>query len=292
MIPPEIIRHVDEIIFQKKERRLRIVRQSAVGGGCINSSWCLETEQERFFLKWNEANKYPGMFEAEARGLLLLDQHRSVFVPSVLGAGAAGGYSFLLLEWIEKGSRKKNFWRNFGKSLASLHRHSGDMFGLDHDNYIGSLKQFNSRQSTWQEFFISQRIEPQLKQAIDNHQINPASSKQFTKLFERLPEIIPHEKPSLLHGDLWNGNFLCDTNGNAFLVDPAVYYGHREMDLAMTKLFGGFDEEFYQGYEEEFPLVKGFKTRIDIHNLYPLLVHVNLFGGGYAEQVERILSSF
>ncbi|MBK5285164.1 MAG: fructosamine kinase family protein [Bacteroidia bacterium] len=152
--------------------------------------------------------------------------------------------------------------------------------------------QSNSQKRTWAEFFISERLEKQIAFAKDLGVIDNSTIQQFNNLYKRLPELIPEEAPSLLHGDLWNGNFMTGNDGKAWLIDPAIYYGHREMDLAMTKLFGGFSEEFYSSYIESFPLQKGFTERIDIHNLYPLLVHVNLFGGGYLIEVKNILSRF
>ena len=142
------------------------------------------------------------------------------------------------------------------------------------------------------EFFIEGRLEKQIALAKNSGAIDSATVQQFNRLYNKLPEIIPEEKPSLIHGDLWNGNFMTGADGKAWLIDPAVYYGHREMDLAMTKLFGGFSTDFYESYNETFPLQKGFNNRVDIHNLYPLLVHVNLFGGGYLHEVKNILSRF
>ena len=164
-------------------------------------------------------------------------------------------------------------------------------FGLDHDNYIGSLAQSNKKHADWISFFMEERIRPQLKLAMDKKLIDEGTVKQFDKLFDHFDRLIPKEKPALLHGDLWNGNFLVSDSSRAALIDPAVYFGHREMDLAMTTLFGGFDSEFYRAYDEVFPLEKGFEKRVDIHNLYPLLVHVNLFGGGYVRQVKAVLNN-
>ena len=165
-------------------------------------------------------------------------------------------------------------------------------FGLDHDNYIGSLPQSNHQHTSWVEFFIEERLEKQIALAKNSGALNNSTIQQFNNLFKRLKEIIPEEKPSLLHGDLWNGNYMLAADGCACLIDAAVYYDHREMDLAMTRLFGGFPEEFYESYHETFPLSSGFEERVDIHNLYPLLVHVNLFGGSYISQVKSVLSRF
>jgi fructosamine-3-kinase len=263
-----------------------------MGGGCINHAMKVETTSGFFFLKWNSAKRFPGMFEAEAKGLTLLKEMNAIGIPRVIGTGETGSDSFILLEFIEAGSQVKNFWNDFGTSLANLHRNSSESFGLPYDNYIGSLPQDNSQKKSWTEFFIEERLEKQIAIARNSEAISNSMVQQFNHLYKQLPEIIPEEKPSLIHGDLWNGNFMTGADGKAWLIDPAVYYGHREMDLAMSKLFGGFNGEFYESYDETFPLQKGFDQRADIHNLYPLLVHVNLFGGGYLSEVKNILSRF
>jgi fructosamine-3-kinase len=184
------------------------------------------------------------------------------------------------------------YWIELGRGLANIHKNRSPTFGLNHDNYIGSLKQSNSPTNSWIHFFIHSRINSQLKLAIDKGQLNSSHQQKFEILFKELPNLLPNEKPALLHGDLWSGNVIVDHHGNAVLIDPAVYYGHREMDLAFTRLFGGFNSEFYHSYFETFPLEPGFDNRVDIYNLYPLLVHVNLFGGSYANQVVSILNRF
>ena len=179
-----------------------------------------------------------------------------------------------------------------GARLAALHRCSKDFFGLDHNNYIGSLRQFNHQQTSWVNFFIEQRLNVQLKLAIDSGMMDSKWLNEFESLYAKLPAMLPEEKPSLLHGDLWGGNLITDEKGEPCLIDPAVYFGSREADLAMTKLFGGFDDEFYTSYQHTFPLQPGYDKRFDIYNLYPLLVHVNLFGGSYKSAVANILKAF
>ena len=180
-----------------------------------------------------------------------------------------------------------------GQRLASLHRCSSEFFGLDDDNYIGSLRQYNHPNSNWINFFIEQRLEVQVKLAINKWRCCPhGGQKKFESLYAKLPSLIASEKPSLVHGDLWSGNLITDDKGEPCLIDPAVYFGNREADLAMTRLFGGFNDEFYSAYEESFPLPQGSEKRIDLYNLYPLLVHVNLFGGSYVHSVEGILRAF
>lgn len=229
------------------------------------------------------------MFEAEEKGLNLIRELSGMKVPEVILVGTADNTSYLILEFLEQ---DVPCWKDGGFILANMHSMMrGKMFGLDHNNYIGSLPQSNTQHATWQDFYSQERIFPQIKLAIDSGKLT-ARELQGAEIFcSRIGEIFPEEKPSLLHGDLWSGNFMFSVEGPA-VVDPAVYFGHREMDLAMTRLFGGFDAEFYEGYNEFHTLEKNWEKRVDYCNLYPLLVHVNLFGGGYADDVRRILRHF
>ena len=292
MIPVVIKDALEKKLTPYFESEVCITGAWPVSGGSINSCYRLETTSGQIFLKRNDENRYPLMFSAETEGLKLLGKSNAFSIPGVIAFGDAGHFSYLLLEWVEPGRRIENFWSHFGNALAVMHRCTSDMFGLHFNNYIGSLAQSNAQCETWTDFFIRERLEPQLKMAINSGKLQKESLSMFNRLFARLDEWIPSERPALLHGDLWSGNFLTGNNGNATLVDPAVYYGHREMDLAMSKLFGGFDSGFYSAYQMSFPLHDGFEKRKDIHNLYPLLVHVNLFGGGYAGQVNSILVKY
>jgi fructosamine-3-kinase len=264
----------------------------SIGGGSINDAWRIDTNEGRFFLKTNSADRYPSMFEAEAGGLELLRSTDTLPIPRVFAWGEDHDTTWLLLEWLEGNERKDGFWRRSGERLAKLHRNSNDQFGLERDNYIGSLKQRNQQETEWSQFFIHHRLEPMLKLARDKRRVEAGMSFRFERLFSRLDELFPKEPVALLHGDLWNGNFMTGPDGQAWVMDPAVYYGHREMDIAMSRLFGGFEPEFYSGYNDEWPLEKGWEERVDLCNLYPLLVHVNLFGGGYVAQVESILARY
>lgn len=293
-----MISHVPSSVLEGAKRVLQIHDSSQVkefgfvGGGCINHGGKLVTTKGQFFLKWNNAKKYPGMFDAESKGLQLLQQPQAINIPQVMGFGEENSFQFLILEFIEQKSRVKNYWRFLGEQLAKLHSQHSDTYGLDHDNYIGSLPQKNDQNTSWINFFIEQRLEVQLKLAGSSGNVDSAFRKKFATLFSKLPSLLPEEKPSLIHGDLWSGNLITDEKGEPCLIDPAVYYGNREADLAMTKLFGGFDSEFYHTYDECFPLQDGFESRLDLYNLYPLLVHVNLFGGSYRRSIENILAYF
>jgi fructosamine-3-kinase len=289
-----MITSIPAVIRSEVEDRTdsRVTDFSSVSGGCINNAGKLTSSQGIYFIKWNDGATYPGMFEAEARGLSLLLAAGTLAVPKVIFAGAAGGFQFLLLEHIEEGQRLNKYWENFGAGLALLHRVTSGTFGLDHENYIGSLPQRNTPSRSWVDFFINHRITPQLRMAVDNGRLGMPVLKGFNSLFPKLPALLPEEPPSLLHGDLWSGNIMTNRAGKPCLIDPAVYFGHREVDVAMTRLFGGFDTRYLNAYGEVFPLLPGYEERLAIYNLYPLLVHVNLFGGGYGAEVVSTVKRF
>lgn len=261
-------------------------------GGCINNGGKLISNRGLFFLKWNSKELYPGLFQAEAKGLRLLRSADAIHIPEVVSEGHGGDYQFLLMEWIAPGIPNKNYATTLGEGLAKLHACKDHANGLDHDNYIGSLPQINSRQHSWISFFRDQRLLPQFHMATSKGKLDNESVRQFEFLLKKLDDMLLEESPSLLHGDLWNGNVITTSTGEPCLIDPAVYFGCREMDLAMTRLFGGFDPDFYKSYDRVLPLEKGYMERLDIYNLYPILVHVNLFGGAYLTRFNSILKKF
>ena len=264
-----------------------------LGGGSINYAAKIETNQGWYFVKWNKASLYPEMFEKEARGLEILRQTMTLYIPKVIACGKEGDSSFLILEYIEAGKRDPEFWEKFGTGLARLHRHSDKQYGLAEDNYMGSLVQYNKRYDNFTDFWITQRLMPQLQLAIDKGLMNSKHGKQMKLLYKKLPDLIPNQRyPSLVHGDLWNGNYVINAQGKAALIDPAVAYSHREVDLAMSHLFGGFPSDFYIAYHQEYPFSPGLHKRFELFNLYPLLVHVNLFGRSYLASVEDILKRY
>jgi fructosamine-3-kinase len=280
------------MLSQKTAKEISILKASSLSGGSINMAFRLETNAGNFFMKYNRAETYPGMFQQEARGLELLFKAGNIPVPEVIACGEAGKDTFIILEYIDSSGQAHNFWTDFGRNLAALHRHSAEQFGLDHDNYIGSLKQYNDQYDSWVDFYREQRLLVQIEMASQSGQLPSATRKSFDQLFKRLDNIFPEEAPSLIHGDLWSGNYMLNDRGQAAIIDPAVYYGFREMDIGMSQLFGGFDPEFYRAYHESWPMEPGWRERVDICNLYPLMVHVNLFGGGYLNSVESILKRF
>jgi len=271
---------------------IKIQNVIPVSGGSINETYCVATNKGKFFIKKNDSKRFPKMFEKEAKGLEILQNTNTIRTPKVIVLGESEEVSFLILEYIESKNPKSIFWEEFGAKLASLHQCTTTTFGLDYDNYIGSLYQQNNFHTNWTDFFIEERLQIQIKLARDHHQIESATISKFEKLYNRLDDIFPKEQPALLHGDLWSGNFIVDEKGAPVIMDPAVYYGHREMEIAMTKLFGGFDNQFYDAYNAHFQLEKGWQNRMDICNLYPLMVHVNLFGGSYLNQVKNIIAKF
>jgi len=289
MISPELKMALLSFLEGYLKRPIELQSNTPVGGGDINRSYRLTTNSGEFFVKVNSASRFPGMFEAESKGLALLGASKHITVPQALTVGAAKDDAFLLLPFIEKGSPSNDHGEAFGRSMALLHQQSNDTFGLDHDNYIGSLHQNNQPHSNWTSFFIEERLEPQIRMARDNGAADRHLSSTFDRLFSRMENIFPEEPPALLHGDLWSGNFMIGADGQALIYDPAVYYGHREMDLGMSRLFGGFSAQFYGAYANVYPLEQDWGKRVEVANLYPLLVHVNLFGGGYLQQVQDIL---
>ncbi|MEX0686223.1 MAG: fructosamine kinase family protein [Balneolales bacterium] len=266
-----------------------------VSGGSINEAARISLKSgEARFVKWN-ASPTGNMFKTEAKGLetLMMADSDLVF-PEIISQGEVPDtdIQFLIMDYFSPHETNGSFFEKFGRELARLHRNGNEVYGLGYDNFIGRLPQDNTPSKDWIDFFIERRIRPQFEIAVDGDQLPYTLNQNFERLLEMLPDLLPEEKPSLLHGDLWSGNYLCVSNDQAALIDPAVYYGNREIELAFTKLFGGFSYEFYAAYQEAFPIQPGFDNRVDIYNLYPLLVHVNMFGRAYASQVQAILNNY
>jgi fructosamine-3-kinase len=289
------------MIGAELEKALRFALGSSVKrtrrltGGDINDAFELELASgTRVFLKTN-SKADPSMFPAEARGLDWLRAAGALRVPEVLAvsSGREGEPAYLVLELLTPGRQQRDFDQQLGRGLAQLHRFGAPRFGLDHDNFIGSLPQRNRAHESWAEFFWEERLEPQLARAVASGQATARMRSGLERLAARLPSLVgPQEPPARLHGDLWGGNLHVDAEGAPCLIDPAAYGGHREVDLAMMRLFGGFSETVFRAYQEEWPLSPGHAERITLYQLYPLLVHVNLFGGGYADSVERGLARY
>ncbi len=264
---------------------------TSVGGGDINSAARVETLDARYFVKWNPQSR-PHMFETEARGLNLLAAAEALRVPRVVAV--IDQPSALVLEWIDLGSNKLAAAEALGRGLAQLHRSSAATYGLDHDNYIGSTPQRNTPARSWIEFYRDRRLGAQRDLAQRRGHLTLDRARRLDRVMERLDHWINEAKvvPSLLHGDLWGGNTLIDAQGQPVLIDPAVYYGDREAEIAFTELFGGFGARFYAAYNEAWPLDRGYADRRDLYNLYHLLNHLNLFGESYGGSVDAILRHY
>lgn len=259
-----------------------------LSGGDINEVFLLNCSEGNFVVKINSASKFPAMFEAEAKGLQLLKKNSNFKIPKVIATGTYQNTAYLILEYIPSGKPSKNFSEKFAEALASLHKTTAGDFGLDHDNYIGSLPQQNGFCSSAPEFYITQRLEPQFKMAAENG----FQFKNLVGFFKNISEAIPKEPPALVHGDLWNGNYMVSETGKPVLIDPAVAFAPREMDIAMMKLFGGFSDEIFSNYNALFALGEGWKERLPLWQLYYLLVHLNLFGSGYLSQVNSAIKKY
>lgn len=259
----------------------------AVGGGCINAAWILGQGADRCFVKTNRAALLP-MFEAEQAGLEEILRSGAVRAPRPLCSGIAGDSAFLVLEFIEFGHGAAA--ASLGRRLAAMHRFTAPRFGWDRDNTIGSTPQRNTECDDWVEFWRDRRLGFQLELAARNGH-GGLLGKRGERLLGEIERFFTDYRPvpSLLHGDLWGGNHATDSDGEPVIYDPAVYYGDREADLAMTELFGGFGPGFRVAYEEAWPLDPGYGVRKTLYNLYHVLNHLNLFGGGYRGQAERMI---
>lgn len=261
-------------------------------GGNFNLAVRVKLQEGEFFIKWNQGD-HRGLFEAEAKNVTLIQETNAIQVPRVIGVGILEEKEYLMMECIPTGIKRMDYWQDFGQKLASLHAHSSMLgHGLDYQNYMGAALQENSWNTDGIQFLIQNRIKKQVDIALYNRKINSLMEEKFNRLYEKLPSLIPCEKSALIHGELWSGNAMINENGSITLVDPCCYYGFREAELAFTTMFGGFEKVFYEAYHEVYPIEKGFHERIPLYNLYPLMVHVNLFGEGYLPAVEKILNNY
>lgn len=280
---------IERMLFKSTGLELQPFDIKMENGGCINMALSFSTAQGSFFVKWNEL-AFADMFEKEAKSLEILNNSEVVVTPNLVGYGTVEEKSFLMLERIESVSPTINSWELLGRNLAKLHQVRAQKFGLGYNNYIGRLEQNNRPMENWLDFYRERRLNSQLGLAIYNKFVDESFVSKFKMFLEKLGQILPDSAPCLLHGDLWNGNVLL-TDKTAYLIDPAIYYGAPEMDLAMTRLFGGFPDEFYAAYNELSPISNNFEELLDVYNLYSLMVHVNLFGpeAGYLGKVERTI---
>ncbi|AMQ54928.1 fructosamine kinase family protein [Algoriphagus sanaruensis] len=281
----------EHILFTTLGSNCRLKSAQLIAAGNFNQGIHLLTSSGDFFLKLNFDHER-NILQKEAEGLEFLTHSTFLKIPQTFGQGRVEDYNYLLTEFISSGRPNSEYWEDLGFGLANLHLNHHKHFGLDSDNFIATLTQKNIQLDNWIDFFIENRLEPQLGKAYFDGLIPLDFVKKFQSIYPQLDSIFPKEKPSLLHGDLWTGNVLCTTSGSPCLIDPAVYFGHREMDLAFSRLFGGFDAKFYDAYESLLPLEPGFESRMGIYNLYPLLVHLNLFGTAYLPGIEKTIKRF
>ncbi len=272
---------------------LKLIKSQPVGGGCINNALKLSTSEGEFFLKWN-SNAPKDMFGKEAAGLTEMSQSDSLLViPKVIFYAEPGDSSgLLLMEYLQPATNTLGFDEKLGRGLAQMHRKSAGKFGFQHSNYCGTTVQNNSWTASWPEFYSQNRIDALVKQIKRNRALSVNDQKIYDKLIDRLPNLLPHSTiPSLIHGDLWSGNYMFTAKGPA-LIDPACYYADREMELGMMKLFGGFSTKVWAAYQEEWPLPDDWQHRNLLYQLYHVLNHYLLFGGSYGWQALDIAKRY
>lgn len=290
----ELWESVSERIGEVTGIPFRANRIGGLGGGCINEAYQVADQVRAYFVKVNRSDALE-MFEAEAEGLEEMARAEAVEVPRPVCVGRAGRHAYLVMTWLDLGGAGRDPGARLGRELAALHRHRSPRFGWHRDNTIGSTPQPNAWSHDWLEFWRDRRLGFQLDLAASRGH-GARLTDRGRRLLERLDGLFSGytPEPSLLHGDLWSGNFAVTRDGRPVIFDPAVYYGDREADLAMTELFGGFSDSFYAAYAEAWPLDPGYPVRKTLYNLYHILNHLNLFGGGYAAQagqmIDRLIS--
>ena len=283
--------HVAEHISQSTGQRFESLDRRSVSGGCINQGYCITDGRQAYFVKINRATQVT-MFAAEALGLQQMRETNTILAPAPICWGTVNDSAYIVLEWLDLGRGTSQTWEEMGRQLARLHQvKKSTAFGWERSNTIGATLQINSWTLDWSEFFTHHRIGYQLQLAKQKGGHFP----QGDGLLAAIPKLLGHTpQSSLVHGDLWSGNAAVTQSGEPVIFDPAVYWGDREVDLAMTELFGGFPAEFYRGYNQIFPLETGYQSRKTLYNLYHILNHFNLFGGSYESQsnqmIQQILS--
>jgi fructosamine-3-kinase len=290
---------ISEKISKAIDRQFEIKQRRSVSGGCINQGYAISDGNLIYFIKLNQATKV-SMFAAEAQGLQEMLATNTIKVPQPICWGTTTNNSYIVMEWLEFGGENTTSWEVMGRNLAKMHKVKVEVgfphlqFGWGVNNTIGSTPQINTFTDHWADFFAEFRIGYQLKLAQRRGFTIPPVVNQEGDIYaviDLIREILSHHhpRPSLVHGDLWSGNAAITVNGEPVILDPATYYGDREVDLAMTELFGGFPAAFYRGYHQEWPLDQGYQQRKTLYNLYHILNHFNLFGGGYGNQAHQMM---
>ncbi|SET21861.1 Fructosamine-3-kinase [Salinibacillus kushneri] len=264
-----------------------------VSGGSINDAYYVETDERAFFIKTN-TNIPSHFFQVEATGLQLIEESNTIDVPHVYGYNHpdSNETGYLILDWIEGNALSKTN-EQLGHSLAKMHRSEGEKYGLNQDTFIGALTQPNEEYNDWLTYYRNHRLWPQYEQGLQKGRMPGSRRKKMEALLEQLDRWVPASPaPSLLHGDLWGGNWITGPQGRPYLIDPSVLYGDHLFEIAFTEVFGGFSPEFYRAYNERFPLPEYYEDVKPLYQLYYLLVHLNLFGEGYGGSVDRILNRY
>lgn len=269
-----------------------IVSYKPISGGDISQAFLIKTEKQDFFLKTNSNSNALDMFRAEQIGLNTIAQTQTIRTPTVIDCNKFGESAYLLTDYIRSKKPTEKDFEKLGCQLAKLHKVTSKEFGFETDNFIGNLYQFNKKYTDWATFYAKERLMPQFKLALQNNLLNDKEIPSELKVIEAVNDFCSDIKPALLHGDLWSGNYLIAQNGEPFLIDPAVYYGHNTVDIAMTQLFGGFSNSFYKSYHSLIPKTRYYEDSIKLYQLYYLLVHLNLFGSSYYGSVKNILNAY
>ena len=282
MLSEDFLKHISWIIDCK------IQKVRPISGGDIASAYLLETSTKKMFLKVHSNFE---LLQAEAHALNTIAKANCIATPKIHAIENYENNGFLVLEYIESKSPTASDFELFGRQLAALHQATNEHFGFDQNNFIGSLPQSNNQHSNWLDFYTEERLNPQLQLALNKGLLSQKEIPTLDKLKTTCSEFFTNIKPSLLHGDLWSGNFLISTDGIPYLIDPSTYFGHAEVDIAMCKLFGGFGSSFYESYHKVIPQDQFTSTRIELYQLYYLLVHLNLFGRSYYSSVVTTLKN-
>ena len=281
-----LINYISEIIHDK------IISHTTLSGGDISNAYLLRGKIGDYFIKTNQSSHAHDMFTKEGLGLKAISSTGSIRAPKVIAVNQYLSYAFIIMEYVEPKNLEINDYANLGFQLADMHLNHMSEFGWTSNNHIGVLPQSNRECASWPEFYATERLTPQIKLAVTKGFLEYDEVPIFERMTGVIHDIMPLVKPCLLHGDLWSGNYLISKNGIPYMIDPAVYYGHHEVDIAMTKLFGGFGSCFYEAYHEKIPVIAGEEVRIQLYQLYYLLVHLNHFGRSYYAPVKKILSRY
>lgn len=284
--------NIDLLVHVTKLLGTELLNVNRLSGGDVGQLYLIDTSDCKYVLKMQSGAHADAMLSAEKEGLEFIHRTNTLLTPKVRMLDRYDDSAFLLLEYIEVKDPEDEDFISFGRQLAEFHNCSGDQFGWSHHNFIGLLRQSNKQHLKWGDFYLSERIVPQMRYAVDHGWLSAAESPEEEKWDSLCANLLPDILPSLLHGDLWSGNFLIRKDGIPFLIDPAVYYGHSEIDLAMSKLFGGFPSVFYDAYYEVRKSDPGEAEREALYQLYFLLVHLNMFGKAYKQSVLGILDKF